>query len=120
MKRPDLGQTISIIAKIGVIAGLAAIVIIATGCAVGRSASLSWLAPTENTDGSPLTDLAGYKIYWGQSPSNLNNSVTVIDAGITSYVVDELTRGTWFFSVTAVDADGLESSFSNISAKTIR
>lgn len=119
MKKFDLGRTISITANIGVIAGLAAIVIVATGCAVARSASLSWLPPTQNTDGSPLTDLAGYKIYWGQSPSNLNNSVT-LDAGTTSYVVDELTRGTWYFSTTAVDADGLESSFSNISTITIR
>ena len=100
---------------------LAAIVIITTGCATAdRSASLNWLPPTEKTDGSTLTDLAGYKIYWGQSPVNLNNSVTLNDASITSYVVDELTRATWYFSTTAVDADGLESPFSNVATKTIR
>src|SRR5712691_8977244 len=27
----------------------------------------SWTAPTTNTDGSPLTDLAAYRVYYGTS-----------------------------------------------------
>lgn len=83
------------------------------------SATLSWIPPTENTDGSALTDLAGYRVYWGRSPSELNNSVPLNNAGIATYMVEQLTPATWYFSVTAVDADGLESSFSNVASKTI-
>jgi len=91
-----------------------AVVAVASG-----SATLTWQPPTQNTDGSPLTDLAGYRVYWGQSPSSLNNSMPLNNAGITTYVVEELTPATWYFSVTALDADDLESSFSNVASKTI-
>jgi hypothetical protein len=83
------------------------------------SALLSWQPPTENTDGSLLTDLAGYKVYWGQSPSNLANTVTLNGVGVTSYIVDQLTPATWYFATTAFDAEGLESSFSNVASKTV-
>ena len=83
------------------------------------SALLSWVPPTQNTDGSPLTDLAGHKVYWGLSPSNLNNTVTLNGAGITSYVVNQLTPATWYFATTAFDVDGMESGFSNIASKTV-
>ena len=84
-----------------------------------RSVVLIWMPPTENSDDSPLTDLAGYKIYWGKSPPNLSNSVTLNNAGLTSYVVDQLTPETWFFAATAFNADGSESKFSNIFGKAV-
>lgn len=83
------------------------------------TASLSWMPPNQNTDGSPLTDLAGYKVYWGLTPNDLTNSVTINNPGVTSYIVDNLTPATWYFAATAYDADGLESSFSNTASKTI-
>ena len=90
------------------------VVVVANG-----SATLTWIPPTEKTDGSPLTDLAGYRILWGPSPSNLGNSVTINNAGITTYLVDELTPATWYFATIAFDADGIESNLSNVASKTI-
>lgn len=82
------------------------------------SATLTWLPPTEHTDGSPLTDLSAFRIYWGQSRLNLSNSVK-IDGGLTAYVVDQLTPSTWYFAVTALDSQGIESAFSAIASKTV-
>ena len=87
--------------------------------AASGSAQLSWLPPTQRTDGSALTNLAGYRIYYGQSQNNLNQSVTVNSAGITSYVVDQLTPATWFFAAAAIDSNGVESALSNVASKTI-
>jgi hypothetical protein len=84
------------------------------------TATLSWMPPTENTDGSPLTDLAGFNIYWGTSPANYSNSVTIANPGLTTYVVDNLLPGnTYYFTTTAFNSDDLESTFSNVTSKTI-
>jgi len=83
------------------------------------AATLTWLPPTQNTDGSPLTNLVGYRVYWGLSPSDLTNSITLNNPGITIYVVDQLTPATWYFATTALASGGLESGFSNIASKTV-
>ena len=76
------------------------------------SAILAWDAPTTNTDGSPLTTLAGYNIYYGTTPGDYSG---VVDAGnSTSYQVTSLNRGqTYYFTVTAYDYSGSESDYSN-------
>jgi len=83
------------------------------------SATLSWLPPTQNTDGSPLSDLAGYKIYWGQSQRDYSNSVTLNNPGLASYIVEQLTSGRWYFATTSFNSQGVESAFSNEGSKTI-
>jgi hypothetical protein len=83
------------------------------------SASLTWNPPTQNTDGSPLTDLAGYRVYWGTSQGNYSNAVTVNNPGLSTYVVDQLTPATWYFTVTALNAAGVESGFSNVASKQV-
>jgi hypothetical protein len=83
------------------------------------SATLSWQPPVERTDGSPLTDLAGYRIYYGNTPDDLRQAVKLDNPGVTTYVVENLSRGTWYFAMTAVDAGGLESDHSSIGSKTI-
>ena len=85
----------------------------------GGSATLSWTAPTENEDGSPLTDLAGYKIYWGTTPGTYPNLVTINNPGITIYVIENLGPGTYEFVSTAFNAAGVESAYSNTATKTI-
>jgi hypothetical protein len=97
---------------------LGAFSITVVGTATG-SATLSWTPPTQNTDGSPLTDLAGYRIYWGTSQNGLLNSVTVNNPGLTSYVVDQLTPGTWYFATTAVNSQLVESGPSNVASKAV-
>ena len=83
------------------------------------SASLSWSAPTENEDGSPLTDLAGYRIHYGTSPSDLSKRVDVGNPATTSTVVQNLTPGTWFFAISAYTQTGAESSHSQVVSKVI-
>jgi hypothetical protein len=91
-----------------------AVVAAATG-----SASLSWVAPTTRTDGSALTNLAGFRIYYGTSQTSLTNTVSVTNATVTTAVVSNLTSGTWYFAVTALDSSGNESDKSNIASKAI-
>jgi len=83
------------------------------------SATLSWDAPTQNSDGAPLTDLAGYRAYYSKTLGNYGPFMQVNNAGITTYVIDDLSQGTWYFVVTALDTSGNESDFSNAASKTI-
>lgn len=84
------------------------------------SATLSWTAPTLNEDGSPLTDLRGYRVYYGTSSNNLSSVLDVGTSGVTSTVVENLSPATWYFAVKAYNTSNVESSFSNIASKTIR
>ena len=77
------------------------------------SVTLSWIPPTNRTDASPLTDLAGYRFYWGTASGNYTSSATVNNPGVSSYVVDQLAPATWYFVATALDSAGVESRFSN-------
>jgi hypothetical protein len=84
------------------------------------SATLSWAAPTQNEDGSPLTNLAGFKVHWGTSRGSYSNSVTIDNPGITTYVVESLVAGTYYFATSAFNGQGVESNFSNEASKTIQ
>jgi len=84
-----------------------------------KSTTLSWIPPTQNEDGSPLMDLAGYKIYYGTSAGNYANEITINNPGITTYVVDNLSPDTWHFVSTSFNASGVESVFSNAVSRTI-
>jgi hypothetical protein len=83
------------------------------------SATLSWAPPTQNSDGSPLTNLASYRVYFGTSYDNLPNVMNISNPGIATFVIDQLTPATWYFAVTAVNASGMESGFSNVGRKTV-
>ena len=99
-------------------ASLAAFGITVQAVATG-SATLTWLPPTTNVDGTPLTNLAGYKVYWGTTPGNYSSSATIMNPGLTRYVVENLTPNTYYFAVKAVNGAGTESVFSNSASKTI-
>ena len=88
---------------------------IATG-----SVSLSWTAPTENTDGSVLEDLAGYFIYWGTSPGNYPDSVRIDNGSVSTFVVENLVPGTYEFVATSFNSAGIESRFSNSTIKVVQ
>jgi hypothetical protein len=83
------------------------------------SATLKWTAPTTNTNGSALTGLAGYHIYYGTSAGSMTNEIDVANAGTTSYVISNLSAGTWYFGIIAYTNSGLESAMSNVGSKTI-
>lgn len=82
------------------------------------SATLAWTPPTQNTDGSALTNLRGYKVHYGTRSGHYEVSIS-IEAGLTRYTIDGLTPGKYFFAVTAVSGDGVESNFSGEASKTI-
>lgn len=91
-----------------------------TGAATGTgTAELAWQMPTENTNGTPLTDLAGYTIVYGTTPDALSNSVQVTNIGTTSYVVKGLGQGTWYFAIMSYTSSGETSTLSSIESTTI-
>jgi hypothetical protein len=86
---------------------------------VTATASLFWVAPTGNTDGSQLTDLAGYNIYYGTESSALTQTIQVSNPAALGYVVTGLAKGTtWYFQVTSYSSAGEESAPSVITSKT--
>ena len=83
------------------------------------SATLSWEAPTTNTDGAALTDLAGYRIYYGSSARHLDHTVNINTIGLQTYVIEGLEPGNWYFAVMALAVNGAESGLSDMVLKTI-
>jgi hypothetical protein len=83
------------------------------------SATLSWSAPTLNTDGSALTNLAGYRILYGTSASNLSQTIQLSNPGVTSYAIENLAPGTYYFAVRAFTSSA-ESQLSNTASKIIQ
>lgn len=78
--------------------------------------NLSWTAPFEREDNTPisLSDIAGYKIYYGTSRDKYNNSVNVDDGTAEGYTFKNFSSGTYYFVVTTYDTDGRESQYSTV------
>jgi hypothetical protein len=83
-------------------------------------ATVSWVPPTQRTDGSALTNLAGYRIRYGTSATALTQVVQLNGVSLTSYMIEGLTPGAWYFAVSAVDSGGLESQPSAPASKVIQ
>lgn len=82
------------------------------------TATLEWTAPTMNSDGSALTDLAGFRVYYGTSSGSYPHSIDV--GKVTTYPVPDLPRSVrYFFVVTAYNQVGVESDPSNEGSKMI-
>ena len=80
---------------------------------------MTWQPPALNSDGSPLTDLAAFKVYWGTTPGTYSKSTKISSAAARTYTVGGLTKGTWYFVVTALNSKGVESPYSNVWSKTV-
>jgi hypothetical protein len=83
------------------------------------TAELSWSAPTQNTDGSSLSNLAGFRVAYGRSQSALSQTVVINNPSVSTYTVENLTSGTWYFAVSAFTSGGAESDRSTIGSKAI-
>jgi len=83
------------------------------------TALVSWLPPTQHTDGSVLSDLAGYRLYYGGRADALSQSIKLDNGGLSSYMVEGLGSGTWYFAIVARDSAGVDSALSSIVSKTI-
>jgi hypothetical protein len=101
-------------------ASLPTFAITVSQAATTGSATLSWTPPTQNSDGTTLTNLAGYRINYGTSSANLSQTVQIANAGVASYTVTGLNSGTWYFAVKAYNTAGAESELSNVRSKTIQ
>jgi hypothetical protein len=77
------------------------------------STTLSWAAPTQNVDGTPLLDLAGYRVYYGQESGMYSDTISIDNPGLTTIVVDNLVPGTYYFAAASRTLSGVESSLSN-------
>jgi len=87
--------------------------------AVASVATLNWVAPTENVDGTSLTDLSGFVISYGRTRDALDKSVRITNPSIDSYTLDQLAAGTYYFAIKAVNASGVESDLSAVVTKKI-
>ena len=83
------------------------------------STTLDWTAPTENEDGTVLTDLSGYKLYWGTAPGDYTDSVTIDNPSVTTYVVENLSPGTYEFVATAYNSASVESHYSQAATRVV-
>ncbi len=81
--------------------------------------TLSWTPPTTNVDGTPLTDLKGYKIYTS-NVHGVYDKLKAIDVGnVVTSTLTNFCEGLYYFVATAYDTSGNESSYSNEVSKQI-
>jgi hypothetical protein len=80
-----------------------------------KSVTLSWSAPTQNSDGSSLTNLAGYTLHYGTSSQDYTGSIQITSPSATSYVVSDgnFPAGTYYFAISAYNAQQLSSPLSS-------
>lgn len=98
---------------------LAAFSITVTDVSSG-AATLSWTPPTTNTDGTTLTNLAGFRILYGPSTAQLTQTIQVANPSVNAYVVSNLVPGTYYFTVRAYTSGGAESTNSNVVTKLVQ
>lgn len=81
-------------------------------------ATLSWIAPTARTDNTPLTNLAGYRIYSGATATNTTQIAQVLVPNL-SRVITGLAPGLTYFQMTAYDSANIESAKTNAVSKNV-
>lgn len=96
---------------IGNLRVLAFVLFLASTYNTAFAVTVVWDVPTENADGSQLSDLSHYVLY--RKASNNNFMVVASQILQPSYTIDSLANGTYLFVVSAVDTSGNESPYSN-------
>jgi hypothetical protein len=80
------------------------------------SATVSLTPPAQNSDGSPLTNLGGMRVYYGTSPSSLTHQIQLAGTAPTTYTISNLATGTWYFGATAYTTTGAEGAMSALAS----
>lgn len=83
------------------------------------TANLRWLPPTENTNGTALTDLAGYRILYGTNGVEFSKEIPV-SGSVTSYVITQLPPATYYFAIVAFNAAGQQSYLSPVAKVAVQ
>jgi hypothetical protein len=94
-------------------------IVVAAAAPTTGTATLSWVPPTYNTDGTVLTNLAGYRIRYGTTSTALS-TITVANPGIARYVLSGLSAGVWYFAVASYTSTGAESTNTPVVPYTVR
>jgi len=93
------------------------IVVGGTGTSTTVAATITWAAPTNNTDGSSFDNPAGFVIHYGTTASALSQSVTIGSYNARSYTLTGLTKGqTYYFSVAAINTMNMEGDRSAVTS----
>jgi len=74
--------------------------------------TIAWTPPSENTDGSSLTNLAGYRIHYGNDPSKPGQTIEIYSAEMSAFTITGLSPGTWHFAISALNSESIESNLS--------
>jgi hypothetical protein len=101
------------------VSSLAGFSIVISPDSMPGTVTVNWSVPTQNSDGSSIENLAGYRVRYGKSADSLTTMVTVGNAGIVNSTIQGLTPGVWYFSVTAFTSDGAESDDSTVVSATV-
>jgi len=97
--------------------------LIFAGCTASGVLDASWVAPTTNTDGSPLTDVVTYRVYYSTTDPPCPGGRAMVAAApkvplppdqrlevrLTGLTVGKL----YFVAVTAVNSRGIASTCSS-------
>ena len=89
------------------------------GQVASGTATLEWSRPASNEDGSALTDLAGYKVYYGREAYTLEHVVDVRGADVAKAEIQDLEHGTWYFAIASYNTAGVESARSGVVSTTL-
>ena len=84
--------------------------------------TLNWTAPVTRADGTPLplSEIDGYRIYYGELSGSYPNSVEVADGAAETVTVTDVPVGDYRVVMTTYDVDGRESGYSAEISKTSR
>jgi hypothetical protein len=96
------------------------ITVAAAPASAAADATVGWTAPSQNSDGSPLKDLAGFRILYGTDATHFGQAADVNDPKATTYTLRNLTSGKWYFGVVALNSQGLQSAVSSVTSKVIQ
>jgi hypothetical protein len=84
-----------------------------------KAVTLQWTAPTENVDGSALTDLGGFLIAYGTSEDALTQTISIDNASVSEYTIEDLAAGTYYIGIKAFNTNGMESDMSQLISRVV-